>query len=163
MGQEGRDFREAAQRSVASFESRRNVDAMLAIWHMTRIARHAESRFESEVHRPRGWNWTAFRIMINISLLGPMEPSRLASILEFSRASVTVAINNLEEKGLVRRASSPDNKKQKLVSLTAAGQEAVVAGRPEQRRIEVDVLSALDSDELATLNTLLQKVYDGVP
>ncbi|MGQ4601138.1 MarR family transcriptional regulator [Nocardia sp. R6R-6] len=80
---------------------------MSIVWHLIRIARHAEHRLEFEVHRPLGWTWAGFRIMANIHVLGPLEPSKLAELIEVSRPTISAALQKLERDGYVTREEHP--------------------------------------------------------
>ena len=101
------------------------------------------------------------RIRILKRLAGrPMTVKQVAHTATIDAPAATVAVNDLEERGLVIRETDPDNRRCKLVSLTEAGREvvdvidAIVDPAPE-------ALTCLDEDELKTLHVLLTKVTVG--
>lgn len=87
----------------------------------------------------------------------PMTVKQVAHAATVDAPAATVAVNDLEARGLVVRTVDPANRRCKMVSLTEAGRAAVA-------RIEAvddpapDVLAALDADELDTLRVILAKI-----
>jgi DNA-binding MarR family transcriptional regulator len=71
--------------------------------------------------------------------------------------AATVAVNDLEERGLVVREVDPANRRSKLVSLTKAGR-AVVADIETTDDPAPPGLAALDDADLEVLRTILAKV-----
>jgi DNA-binding MarR family transcriptional regulator len=60
---------------------------------------------------------------------GPVTLRALAESLGTDAPAATVAVNDLEERGLVTRVEHPEDRRAKLVSLTAAGRAALRAER----------------------------------
>ena len=56
---------------------------------------------------------------------GPLSLSDLAVAMDVDRPAATVAVDDLEERGLVQRTPHPTNGRMKLVALTAAGKRMV--------------------------------------
>ena len=87
----------------------------------------------------------------------PLTVKQVAAAATVDAPAATVAINDLEDRGLVVRQVDPANRRCKVVSLTDAGRQmmaaidAVADPAPE-------VLAALDHSELATLRTLIDKM-----
>ncbi|EKF22394.1 marR family protein [Mycolicibacterium hassiacum DSM 44199] len=88
---------------------------------------------------------------------GPMTVKELAAAATLDAPATTVAVTDLQQRGLVVRAPDPANRRCKTVSLTAAGEEVL-------RRIdEVDdpapeAFAALDGADLAALRRVLAKL-----
>lgn len=86
-----------------------------------------------------------------------MSVKELAQAATMDAPAATVAVNDLEERGLVIREVDPANRRCKTVSITPAGLalwkdiEAVDDPAPEP-------LAALDSEDLRALHTILSKV-----
>ena len=87
----------------------------------------------------------------------PMTVKEVAQAATLDAPAATVAVNDLEERGLVVRAVNPANRRCKTVSLTEAGR-AVLAGIEAIDDPAPDVLAALDDDELRALRTTLVKL-----
>lgn len=60
---------------------------------------------------------------------GPLTLRALAESLGTDAPAATVAVNNLEQRGLVTRGEHPEDRRAKLVTLTAAGREKLRAER----------------------------------
>lgn len=136
--------------------------ATRVIWHIIRLARHAEQRLEFEVHRPRGWSWAGFRIMVNTLALGTVEPSQLAAILGVSRPTVTSNLDRLERDGLLERQTDPENRRRVRVVLTDKGRAAVEQVIPVQQALEKEMLSGVPPRQRAQLEDLLHTMLESL-
>lgn len=88
----------------------------------------------------------------------PKTLTQIAYITSSDAPATTVAINDLENRGLVERNPHPDNRRTKLVSLTSAGKELVEL---LQRTVRDDAPSAfqqLSKTDLAHLRRILARV-----
>ena len=87
----------------------------------------------------------------------PMTVKEVAHAAAMDAPATTVAVNDLEGRGLVVRQTDPTNRRCKVVSLTDAGREMV-------RRIHTvddpapDALAGLDNAELDELRAILIKL-----
>jgi DNA-binding MarR family transcriptional regulator len=87
----------------------------------------------------------------------PMTVKQVAQAATIDAPAATVAVNDLEERGLVVRETDPANRRCKVVSLTDAGRDVV-------RSIDAiddpapEVLASLDDDELKALHAILTKL-----
>lgn len=86
-----------------------------------------------------------------------MTVKEIAHAATIDAPAATVAVNDLEDRGLVVRETDPTNRRCKTVSLTDAGRDMA-------RRIDTtddpapDALSALDEADLQKLQSLLAKL-----
>ena len=87
----------------------------------------------------------------------PMTVKQMAQAATIDAPAATVAVNDLEDRGLVVRETDPTNRRCKVVSLTDAGREMV-------RTIDTiddpapNVLAALDDAQLKELKAILAKL-----
>ncbi|WP_200946097.1 MarR family transcriptional regulator [Rhodanobacter sp. Root561] len=88
---------------------------------------------------------------------GPMTLKDLADAMSTDAPAATVAINDLESRGLVERYPHPENRRAKLVSLTAAGRSVMATTR---RVVEATppALQDLSATDIKTLRRILDKV-----
>jgi len=87
----------------------------------------------------------------------PMTVKEVAEMATIDAPAATVAVNDLEARGLVVREVNPQNRRCKVVSLTDAGRDVVRAVN------EVDdpppaALTELDSADLQTLHAILARM-----
>jgi DNA-binding MarR family transcriptional regulator len=84
---------------------------------------------------------------------GPLTLRALAESMSTDAPAATVIVNDLEARGLVRRAPHPDDKRAKVVSLTPDGKrlvrsaEAVMESAPPS----FDALDAKDVEDLTRI------------
>ncbi|WP_156750705.1 MarR family transcriptional regulator [Mycobacterium sp. 852013-50091_SCH5140682] len=87
----------------------------------------------------------------------PMTVKQVAHAATVDAPAATVAVNDLEERGLVIRTVDPANRRCKTVSLTDAGR-AVLEQIEAVEDPAPDVLAGLDAADLDALLTILAKI-----
>ena len=90
----------------------------------------------------------------------PITVKEVAAAATVDAPAATVAVNDLEDRGLVVRRTDPANRRCKLVSLTEAGR-AVVDIIDAIDDPAPDPLAALSDAELATLRAILERLTAG--
>lgn len=92
---------------------------------------------------------------------GPVTPSRLAHYLTQETQSVTGLIDRMEKQLWVRRVRDLPDRRAIRLELTAAG-EAKLTETLGPSGVTVDQMFArLDPSDLASLSSLLERVYEG--
>ncbi len=89
----------------------------------------------------------------------PMTVKHVAAAATIDAPAATVAVNDLEARGLVVREIDPANRRCKLVSLTQAGREVVAVVEATDDPAP-GPLAALSDDDLQTLATILHALTD---
>jgi DNA-binding MarR family transcriptional regulator len=89
---------------------------------------------------------------------GPATMSSLARAEQVSRPAITRTVGALEEAGLVRREEVPADRRQSLVSATAAGRRVLEAGRRARIERLAAVLDDVRPEELGELDRALAVV-----
>jgi DNA-binding MarR family transcriptional regulator len=89
-----------------------------------------------------------------------MTAKEIAAAATMDAPATTVAINDLEDRGLVVREADPTNRRCKLVSLTDEGR-AVVANIDGLNDPAPRPFAALSQSELKTLKAILAKLSSG--
>ena len=103
-----------------------------------------------------GLPFSRIRILKRLSRR-PMTVKQVAHAAAMDAPATTVAVNDLEDRGLVVRETDPTNRRCKVVSLTDAGREMV-------HRIDTvddpapDALAGLGDAELNELRAILTKL-----
>lgn len=116
---------------------------------------HRDSWRRAVVDRT-GLPFSRIRILKRLSR-SPMTVKQLAAAATVDAPAATVAVNDLEDRGLVVREVDPDNRRYKVVSLTAAGRDTVRAIEAV-RDPAPEVLVALGAEDLTALRHILDKL-----
>ncbi|MCI2239957.1 MarR family transcriptional regulator [Paenibacillus sp. TRM 82003] len=92
-----------------------------------------------------------FSVLAHLHVHGPRTPGELAEAEHVRPPSMTRTVAALEGAGWVQRTGHPDDGRQVLVLLTAAGAAAVEETRARRSAWLRERLARLDDDERATL------------
>lgn len=103
-----------------------------------------------------GLPFSRIRILTRLSRQ-PMTVKEVATAATIDAPAATVAINDLESRGLVVRETHPSNRRCKVVSLTEAGRDMISMIEAIEDPAPPAV-AALDADDLETLHKLLRKL-----
>jgi DNA-binding MarR family transcriptional regulator len=88
---------------------------------------------------------------------GPLTMRELAGQLGTDPPYTTVVVDDLERRGLLRRSTSPDDRRVKIVTITESGAEpAAIADRILSE--PPPVLAALEAADLAELTRILNRL-----
>ena len=104
-----------------------------------------------------------FHMLRQIRADGPRRPSDMADGLSVSRTTLSTAAKALTGRGLLGREPDPRDGRAHVLTLTAAGEEAVDAIIRQDRRNATAMLDSLgNSEERAAFVTALEKVAGGL-
>jgi DNA-binding MarR family transcriptional regulator len=92
---------------------------------------------------------------------GPRRISALAADGGVTQPAITLLVNRLEDRGWVLRAADPADRRAVLVSLTAAGDDALARLRAEYRALLHGEMAELDDGQVQTLAAAVQ-ILDGL-
>jgi len=103
-----------------------------------------------------GLPFSRIRILMRLGRQS-MTVKQLAHAATMDAPATTVAVNDLEDRGLVVRETDPTNRRCKVVSLTDAGRQAVdkIDSTPDPAP---NVLAALDRTQLKELKAILDQL-----
>ncbi|MDP4608463.1 MAG: MarR family transcriptional regulator [Burkholderiaceae bacterium] len=85
------------------------------------------------------------------------DQATLAATISFDRATIGGVIDRLEQKGLVQRVVSAHDRRARLLTITAAGQQLLASCRPVVEALQADILAPLSAAERATFVALAHK------
>ena len=129
------------------------VRALDALIKLVRCTSSLQTRLEVGL-RAEGFTATQFGILEALLHLGPLEPCELGPKLLTSRPNVVLLVDQLEERGLVRRKPVKSDRRRVRIELTPAGRRAIHrAFQRHARRVakELSALSAADQEQLGRL------------
>lgn len=106
--------------------------------------------------RDLGIRWTALMVLRDLSLLGPSTQRTLADIEQVKEPTMTVLLDQMQQRGWITRKRDPKNGRIKRVALTAKGsRELANAGRILRRRLGEE-LAGLTPTNLDSINAALE-------
>jgi MarR family transcriptional regulator, 2-MHQ and catechol-resistance regulon repressor len=124
----------------------------------------AESAFEARLlaHGTLGnLTLSQFGVLEVLYHLGPLCQGALSQKLLKSTGNMTLVVDNLEKRGLVRRVRSIEDRRMVRIELTPAGTERIAAVFPRHVAAIVEEMSVLNAAEQAELGRLLRKLGQG--
>jgi DNA-binding MarR family transcriptional regulator len=104
-----------------------------------------------------GLPFSRIKILRTLRSSGSMPLEELAAAAAMDPSAATVTVNDLEERGLVVRATDPENRRSKLVTITELGRE-VLADALATHDPPPEAFDALTDSELIALRDLLHKL-----
>lgn len=127
------------------------------IWQMmVSLVWETRGEWRRKVSDATGLPFSRVRILWRL-LNAPMTLTQLA-VSTSDAPAATVAVNDLEERGLVERNPHPENRRAKLVSLTPAGRQLVELARRTVRDDAPPAIQQLSKTDLAHLRRILERV-----
>src|SRR6185369_11362398 len=97
--------------------------------HMQRAARKLARTFDNAL-RPIGLTSWQFSLLMSLNRPHPASMKDVTDVLAIDRTTLTAALKPLERRGLVKVTPSPDDKRSRLLSLTAAGNTLLAKAVP---------------------------------
>ena len=128
------------------------------VGHLLRRAyQRASSHLASRI-RPHDLTPVQHATLIRLWELGPLSQNQLGRVVDMPPANIHSLVRRLESRGLVRRDSSPKDKRLLTVSLTDEGRALVETLIPLDAASTEAALRGLDPAERATLYAILRKM-----
>lgn len=91
-----------------------------------------------------------------------LSPTSLSQALRQTPAGMTKTLDRLEEKGLIRRASSTSDRRSTEIRLTTRGERAAEEACLAEAQAQRALFSVFSKTELATLNSYLSRLLDAL-
>jgi DNA-binding MarR family transcriptional regulator len=106
--------------------------------HVQRAARALARRFD-EALRPLGLTNGQFSLLMSLNRPAPPAMGTVAELLAMDRTTLTAALKPLERRGLIEVVPSPEDKRSRLLALTAAGDAILTLAFPIWQQTHADV------------------------
>lgn len=154
------DWIEQVVERWSALDSQLDFQPYLVTGRISRIATHLARRQE-DVFGRYGLNRGEVGVLSALRTAGPphqLSPTRLVKGLMLSSAGMTSRLDRLEQRGLVSRASDPNDRRGILVQLTPRGLAMVDLVVAANTREEKELIAGLTPGEVGSLAGLLQKV-----
>ncbi|CAB1062491.1 Transcriptional regulator, MarR family [Olavius sp. associated proteobacterium Delta 1] len=145
-------------------ELRSNNKEVRALGTYVKLMRAAES-ITSRVHKHLssvGLTVSQFGVLEAIFHLGPLSQRDLGRKILRSSGNITMVIDNLEKRRLVRRERDASDRRMFIVHLTGEGQKLIGKIFPSHAALITNELSVLNATDQKILGDLCKKVGVGV-
>lgn len=103
---------------------------------------------------------TNFRLLAYVEERGPISVSKVAAILDVSQPTASRSLQQLEEEGLVTRASDPDDGRVVVYAVTAKGRKARQKLRQHMHDQLAVALTDLGADRTGEIADALDELVD---
>jgi len=128
------------------------------LWLVLMRCHRALSKIAERSIQGTGLSLTDFAALEALLHKGPQTITEIQSRVPLASGSMTAAIDRLEERGLIRRTSSPGDRRAKVLKLTPAGKRAAeTAYRRHAAELE-SAMSILSTTERHELRATLKKL-----
>lgn len=117
------------------------------------LARHAESSLEAA-----GIGLSDFATLELLLHKGPQPVNEIGRRINLTSGSITSAVDRLEQRGLVARGFDPDDRRARIVRLTAEGEALITEVFSGHKKAMDSAASGLSKADRATLIDLLKRL-----
>jgi MarR family 2-MHQ and catechol resistance regulon transcriptional repressor len=141
-----------------SFDMDKNSRDPIHCWLVLMKAFHATAKYLYAGLEETGIDDTDFRILEVLLNKGPLPVNTIGPKVHLTPGSISTAVDRLVERGLVSRVESPEDRRVRVVSLTAKGKELIA---PIFRKHTTEISKAfadVNPKELRALETTLKKI-----
>lgn len=132
------------------------VDDYLA-YLLARASHLISSEFHAVVEAS-GLSLLEWRVMASLSGKDALSVGELANIVLAKQPTVTKLVGRMAEVGWVKRVDAAHDKRQSLVSLTAAGQRKVKPLLAQAQAHEAQVVADMGASEVQQLKQVLERL-----
>lgn len=166
MGKRERDliraesFDELTRQASSQMQADADLVAMELGLTIIRAGNRLQQDLETNVHRPAGMTWAAFRVLFVIRSVGPTSPRQVARLSSISTASASSVLNTLERYGMITRSRDASDGRAVTVSLTDEGERAVRELFVRNNNRNRQWVAVFTEKERQTLTALLHRLLD---
>jgi MarR family transcriptional regulator, transcriptional regulator for hemolysin len=134
------------------------MDSFLKLFDLIGILARRRHHTVGQYFSALGLNHTEARLLMLLHQeKGVATQDSLSNRLSVDRSNAGRGLKHLEQKGYIARGENEDNKKTKLVEMTAKGQQAIVEITNLRKKIARNFFGDLKEDEAGAIVELLQK------
>jgi len=132
----------------------------IALWRAVvdpwkRLQRSAEKNLTNA-----GMSLAELQILRVLRKEGTSPMNRFCSETMLSQPTITGLVDKLEQRGLVERVRSTEDRREVLIAMTPKGSQALAKGEEVHKRFVEKSFEVLREDEMRTLSELLRKLAE---
>jgi MarR family 2-MHQ and catechol resistance regulon transcriptional repressor len=128
------------------------------VWLVLMKAFHAMAKYAAAGIEHTGLGNSDFRVLEVLQHKGPLPVNTIGPKVNLNPGSISVAVDRLYSKGLVSRVESADDRRVRIVALTAAGRKLIESVFRKHVDDMAKVFTELSAEELRQLESNLKKV-----
>jgi MarR family transcriptional regulator for hemolysin len=128
---------------------------------LTKVSRKIRTAFNQQV-TAHGLTYPRARALFRLAKKQNMTQSELACELELEQATMVRLLDRMEENGLIERRPDANDRRVKLLVLTAYGEEQAALVRAIADRMREQIFADIDPDELHAAVVLLERISANV-
>jgi len=135
-------------------------DEVRALGTFVKLVRASES-VTARIHRhliDAGLSVSQFGVLEALFHVGPLIQAELARKILRSTGNITMVIDNLEKRGLVKRERQKDDRRYYIVQLTSGGRKLIGSIFPRHAAKIMEEMKVLSSAEQEILGNLCRKL-----
>jgi DNA-binding MarR family transcriptional regulator len=132
--------------------------------HLGYLLKHVQMRYfelSAAALGPLGVNGREAAVLRAVDDTTPLSQGEIARKMDVDRTTMVALIDDLQEKGLVRRRQDPDDRRRNVVELTGTGQETLRRAATLTAQAERAFLSPLSAADAARFKNLLRALLGG--
>jgi MarR family 2-MHQ and catechol resistance regulon transcriptional repressor len=133
------------------------VDAP-GLWIVLMRCHHALSKIAERSIEDTGLGLTDFAALEALLHKGPQTITEIQNRVLLASGSMTAAVDRLEEKGLIRRTSAPEDRRAKVLKLTPEGRRVVQKAYDRHAADLESAMTVLSPSEKQELRAMLKKL-----
>lgn len=133
------------------------------LWLLLWKAYDALEAYAHESIRQMGLGLSDFGVLEVLLHKGPLPVNVIGAKIRLTSGSISIAIDRMEEKGLVERRDDPDDRRARVVHLTPAGRKLIECAFAEHAAAMEHATSGLSTAERKEAMRLLKKLGTKVP
>ena len=134
------------------------VQESVHVWLVMMKAIRALTRYAAAGIEGTGLGQSDFGVLEVLLHKGPLPVNTIGPIVDLTPGSISIAVDRLFAKGLVSRVESPEDRRVRIVALTARGKDLIVSAFRKHSGQMRRVFSELSEEELQGLEVALKKV-----
>src|SRR5437016_1762117 len=127
-------------------------------WLVMMKAMRALTRYAATGIEETGLGLSDFGVLEVLLHDGPLPVNTIGTIVDLTPGSISIAVDRLVGKGLVKRVESAEDRRVRIVALTQQGKDLIVSAFRRHSGQMKRVFSELSREELRDLEVKIKKV-----
>src|SRR6266436_8992987 len=128
------------------------------VWLVMMKAMRALTRYAAAGIKDTGLGDSDFPVLEVLLHKGPLPVNTIGPIVDLTPDSISIAVDRLVAKGLVSRVESTEDRRVRIVALTARGKDLIASAFRKHSEQMKRVFSELSPEELRGLEVALKKL-----